>query len=134
MFSAEESWRTAGRKVIEKKDKIQQQRDRQQEALNRRPMQKASQLDMGAFQTMCTVMADIARTSADQGLCRNEERVQLEAGMQQFHQLAQYLAQLQGRLQVQGQASPTLGGSSVPSMVQAYEARTTQQQVAANIV
>ena len=58
--------------------------------------------------------------------------------MQQFSGVAQLVAQLQGRLQVQGQAShqaaAPAGGSSVSSMVQAYEARTTQQQVAANIV
>ena len=30
MLEAEESWRTAGRKVIDKNDKIQQQKDRQQ--------------------------------------------------------------------------------------------------------
>ena len=98
MAKCEDDWRAAGRKVVEKRDKIKQQKERQQEALSRRPPQDASKLDVGVVQTMCTVMANIARTSADQGLCRNEEREQLNLGLQQFHQLAQAIALLQGRL------------------------------------
>ena len=105
MVKAEDSWRAVGGKIIEKEAKLKEQRERQQETLSRNQRLDTSKLNMGAVQSMCTVMADIAKASVDQGLCGDEERMQLGLGLQQLHQLAQTLAMFQGRLQVRGQAN-----------------------------
>ena len=72
MDQAEDHWRKLGTQLADKDAKIKVQKERVQEAFNRRAGQDSSQIDVVSMQSMCTVMADIARTSADQGLCRNE--------------------------------------------------------------
>lgn len=123
LVKADESWRAVGVEIKEKRAKLAEQRSRQQEALGRSQRPDTSKLNLDAIQSMFTVMADIARASADQGLCGDDERQNLGTELQRLHQVAQTLAMFQGKLQTRAQPP---GGTNVAALVQAHEARTSR--------